>query len=60
MDISIKAAETGGNPYGKREIVWDPNSYNSKKKKKSFPGTLKELNVKAKHLTFRRQCMKRS
>lgn len=34
MDISIKAAETGGNPYGKREIVWDPNSYNSKKKKK--------------------------
>ena len=29
MDISIRAAQTAGYPYGKREINWDPNSYHS-------------------------------
>lgn len=45
MDISINVAETVGYPYGKREIIWNPNSQHSKK---AIPGTLKDLNVKAK------------
>lgn len=45
MDISINVAETAGYPYGKREIIWNPNSHQSKK---SVPRTLKDLNVKTK------------